>query len=278
MYSNNYTLKSKWEGLSFYARASVMWLSLAPQPPWPQKPSAGKCTGRNRFCPCYHSALKAAWIFGLLKARSWGTKVRLSSAGERERGKKREREGEGGREREILVFDSEQKLLLQHWLEICNQLKSGKVFWKFILKYLNLDMCAPTYMYIFKSSIEKTRNKAFVIKILPVVFALKWSYHIGIHFCTVGISIEDTFVCFYNWSLMITTNEEMALIYLCVRGFQIHCDVWCRNHFWWPTSLLVSGLSPLLQCKPRKSKDLLYFVQCYLPNSWNGAWYAVGSQ
>lgn len=37
---------------------------------------------------------------------------------------------------------------------------------KFILKYSNLDTCALTYMYIFKSRIEKMRNKAFVIKIL----------------------------------------------------------------------------------------------------------------
>jgi hypothetical protein len=32
---------------------------------------------------------------------------------------------DGERER---FFDSEQKLLLQHWLEICNQVKSGKYF------------------------------------------------------------------------------------------------------------------------------------------------------
>ena len=73
MYSNNYTLKSKWEGLSFYPGAFVMWLSPAPQhspqPPWPQKPSAGECMSGNGFCPWYHSDLKAAWIFRLPKAR-----------------------------------------------------------------------------------------------------------------------------------------------------------------------------------------------------------------
>ena len=53
----------------------------------------------------------------------------VEDGGEREREREeRERERRREKEREIFVFDSEQKLLLQHWLEICNQLKSGKVF------------------------------------------------------------------------------------------------------------------------------------------------------
>lgn len=85
--------------------------------------------GRTRFCPRYHLVLKAAGIFGLLRARGLGRKVRWLSMGEREREREEwERKRRREKEREIFVFDSEQKLLLQHWLEICNQLKSGKVF------------------------------------------------------------------------------------------------------------------------------------------------------
>lgn len=109
MYSNNYTLKSKWEGLSFYPSAFVMWLLPAPQPPRFQKPSAGKCIGRTRFCPRYHLVLKASGIFGLLRARGLGRKVRWLSMGERERERERsgrEREGERRSEKSLFLIQN----------------------------------------------------------------------------------------------------------------------------------------------------------------------------
>lgn len=49
MYSNNYTLKSKWEGLSFYSDAFVTWLSPAPWPRSPQKLQRENAWGGTGF-------------------------------------------------------------------------------------------------------------------------------------------------------------------------------------------------------------------------------------
>lgn len=118
MHSNNYTLKSKWEGLS-YPTAFVVRLWAQPQPPmapW-NLPRGNKCEETG---------------FALDITQPWEQLESLGFLGlEGREGRRgcwvRKREREGGEI--LLAFDSEQKLLLQHWLEICNQLKSGKVFW-----------------------------------------------------------------------------------------------------------------------------------------------------
>lgn len=115
------TITHSWrdEGLCHSILVPLRWQSLGPHIPEP--------FDRKTHVKGKGFALDAARLGKKLGYR------RFLGLGVGEEGEvvEHRREGRGGEtegEREILVFDSEQKLLLQHWLEICNQLKSGKVF------------------------------------------------------------------------------------------------------------------------------------------------------
>lgn len=161
MHSNNYTLKSKWEGLS-YPIAFVVRLWAQPQPPmapW-NLPRGNKCEETG---------------FALDITQPWEQLESLGFLGLEGRGgrrgcwvRKRER-----RRRDPPCFWFRTKItaatLARNMQSV--EIRKSILNTKFILKYLNLASCAPRYMYIFESRMEKMRSKAFVVKILPVLLA-----------------------------------------------------------------------------------------------------------